>query len=404
MGTESALREQRLEHITEDDNQQIPSDADFLPFADILDDVDWSPDINLDQRRGVGSLDQQKFDRGTETHSFTVGYDLQGAIALATGGSPYTVNAPPVYEAIVRKASNQLNRRTVVWREYHPGAGAAGAGQHLFAVARHCAPDTLTLSGDPEAGSPVAISLEYMAPKARTYTLNQPGSPDTIDVSSTVSESGDVLIRGSSSGVDTRETISLAAGSGSGTTTFEEIYAIEILGDFAGDLSFTMATSGVEVFLAYGSETYQGVEGDKGVPVLPASGERVVDHGGTEQRFIGNQVQFAGQTIAERVNGVELEVANNVESQAVNDKLGQVIEAGPRDITITSTVFGKSTSHQAIDRHLRKLIGDITWSMDLNTITASNATVTDPEGRQRSDGDVFAVKDVEWTSKSISVS
>jgi len=402
MVNESALRDQRLESIQEVDGD-IPADAHYIPFADVVDSIDWTPDVPINPRRGVGSVDQQKFDRGQETHSFSMGYNLQGAIAAADVGGG-NVNAEPVLEAIVRTTNNALERRTVVLREVHAGEGVAGAGRHIYSVARHCVPNSLVFSGDPAANSPVGIELEYMAPKVRTYILDQPGTADTIDIASNVSgENGDIKIRGLSGGSPLTETVTVSSSAATTSNSFSEIYEIEVLGTFDGDLTFSMTGTGNTVFKVLGAVTYWNVEGDKGIPVVPSSGSRVTEHGGTEQRFLSNVINFNTQSIAERINSFELEIANNVDSQGATERLGEVLEAGARDITATATVFGKKASHTSIDRQLRKVVGDLVWNLDLNTITATNATITDTGSRARDEGNVFANVDAEFTGKSITV-
>ena len=114
MVRESALREQRLDSIAENEDGSLPSDGYFIPFADVCESLDWTPDINLNQRTGGGNIDPQKVDRGTETHTFTGSYNLQGSIAAHDIGGSGDVNAPPVLEAMTRLANNKLQRRTIV--------------------------------------------------------------------------------------------------------------------------------------------------------------------------------------------------------------------------------------------------------------------------------------------------
>jgi len=495
MVNESALRDQRVEHIIEEDGA-IPSDADFLPFADVVGSLDWTPDINITTRRGIGTVDLRKFDRGTETHTFSLGYDLQGVIARATAS---LVNAGPVYDALVRDANNELVRRTVIQRELHQGGSPRGTKRELISVARHAAPNSLVLSGDPAANSPVGVELEYMTPRTRTYLLDQPEFDGTLMLIPENAESLDVTIRGmDGAGSDVRETVTIS-GDTETTTVWQELYALRAEAEHTGDLTAkrrmhnpivdyewtlsgsgtgeyyvtlpgggnpdlnqpgsvtgskiadteetpgslsagtwgwgdndslgfstlyvrldddsdpdTLADDGLAItnnyhlnpilFRMWGSESYEGIESDLGIPVLPISGDRRTDHAGAEQRFLNNTVTWGGPTLADKINSLELEVSNNIDSQAFLNSLGEDLGAGGRDIVITSTVFGRTTSHDNIDAALQGLIADIVWNLTDSTLTARNAIITDPGSRARDEGNVFANQDVEFTGKTIEVS
>lgn len=403
MARESALREQRLDSIAENDDGSLPTDGYFIPFADVWDSLDWTPDVNLNQRTGGGNIDPQKFDRGTETHTFTVSYNLQGAIAAHDIGGSGNVNAPPVLEAMTRLANNKLQRRTIVLKETHPGEGVENAGRSIFSVLQHAAPNTIVLSGDPENNTPIGIEIEYMAPKARSHILDQPSAATTLTVESTQSEDGDVKIHGvDDTDSETTVTVSVAGGSATTTASFKEIYAVWLVSDFAGDISVTDG-SGTTFVTLYGSDTYYGVEGDDGIPVTPESGGRETSHGGVEQRFLGNSITYNSSPIAPEINSMELEINNNVDSQAAHNQLGQVLEAGTRDVTLTATLAGDKQSHANIDNALRKIMAKIIWNLDQDTIEVPNATVDDPGSRVRDEEEHFANTDVEFVGQGVNI-
>lgn len=405
MAEESALLPQNTYHVEEEpDTGVIPDTAYLLPFADVVEMYDWTSDVPFNARTGIGNIDKQKFDRGQEEHSFTVEHPLQGAIDEDDVGGGGDVNAVHVLEAIERLANRQLKRRTIIWKTEHPGDGIEGAGRHIYTVARHCAPDVLTLSGDPEDNSPVTVNLEYVSPKIRPYTLDQPDDPDTLDIASTESEDGDVIIEGlDDTDSPLEETVSLVDGEATTSGSFSEIYAVWAEDDFAGDLTVSTTTEENTLITLYGSESYWDIEGDKGIPVLPESGERVDEHGGVEQKFLSNTVDWNGGPIAPEYNSVELEVNNNHDPKNAAGKIGVEYVAGIRDVTLTATVAGEKQANEKVDVILRQLLGDLVWNLDLNTITVPNATVSDPGSKVFNAEEAFANVDVEFTGKGINV-
>lgn len=405
MADSSALLPQEVHHVTENDDLVIPDDGHLLPFADVVDVYDWTSEVPINPRTGVGHIDPQKFDRGQEQHTFSVDFNLQGSIALPTtsDGSVDAVNCAPVYEAIIRKANNMLNRRTIVWKVEHPGEGVDGAGRDVYVVARHCAPNTVTLAGDAEENSPISVSLEYMAPKIRPYTLDQPGSSTTLSVESTESESGDVTIWGlDDTDSETSETLSLTDGSGTTTATFKAIYGVWLETDFAGDVTVTDG-SGTTYTTIYGSETYWGIEGDKGIPATPDSGSKVSTHDGDEQKFLDNTATWQGTALAPEYNSVELEVNNNIETKNTANRIGVELRPSTRETTLSATVAGPKQPNQKADAVIRKLMGDLIWNLSQNTITLPNSVCSDPGSKVYTAEEAFASVDVEFTSKGIEI-
>lgn len=402
---ESALLPQDVLSVQEDNETgELASDGYLIPFADVVDVYDWTSDIPFNQRTGIGHIDPQKFDRGQEEHSFTVEFPLQGAIDTSGDLSgDGDVNAPFVLEAIERLANRQLQKRAILWELEKPGEGVDSAGRSVWVVARHCRPDVLTLSGDPEENSPITVSLEYVSPKVRPYVLDQPGTATTLTVESSVTESGDVMISGvDDTDTETEVTVTVTDGSGTTTASFKEIYAVQLVGDFDGDVT-VMDGSGSTYLTIYGVETYWGVEGDEGIPTTPDSGGKVTSHGGVEQRFLSNTVTWQGGAIAPEYNSLELEVNNNHETKNAAGNLGVEYRAGIRDITLSATVAGEKQSNEKVDVALRQLLGELVWNLDLNTITMANAAVSDPGSKVLNAEEAFASVDVEFTPKGIAV-
>lgn len=406
MADSSAILPQSVHHVEEDDDLAIPDDAHLLPFADVVDVYDWTNEVPINPRTGVGHIDPQKFDRGQEEHTFTTEFNLQGSIAMPaiTDSTVDSVNCAPVYEAIIRKANNMLNRRTVIWKVEHPGEGADGAGRDVYVVARHCAPNTLTLEGDAEDNSPLTVTLEYMAPKVRPYHIDQPGSATTLTIESSTSESGDIEVQGiDDTDTETTETVSLSDGSGTTTATLKEIYAVWAIDDFTGDLTVTDG-SGTTYMTIYGSETYWGIEGDKGVPVTPSSGSKVDTHDGDEQKFLDNTATWQGAALAPEYNSVSLEINNNIETKNTANRIGVELRPSIRETILTATVAGPKQPNQKADAIIRKLMGDLVWNLSQNTITLPNAVCSDSGSKVYTAEEAYASADVEFTSKGINIS
>lgn len=403
MADESALLPQSVLHVQEDKDLVIPDDANFAPFADVVDMYDWSSDVPLNTRYGVGNFNAKKFDRGQESHAFTVDFPLQGLIAEDDIAGTGDVNAEPVYEAIVRLANRMLERRTIVWKVQHPGDGIEDAGRDVYVIARHCLPDVLTLSGDPEENTPLTCSLEYASPKIRPYTLDQPGTASILTVNSTEDEGGDVTIEGLDDTDSTlTETVTVATGTGTTIGSFKEIYGVWCDDEFAGDITIESSVPNTLLTL-YGSATYWDVEMDRGIPILPTTGSRVAGHGGIEQKFLNNTITFDSKAISAEYNSIELEINNNVDTKAGAGRLGLEHRAGIREITLSATIGGQKPANVQASNILRKVTAELVWELDQNTLTMPNSVVSDPGSKVFDSEEAFAMVDTVLTPKDITI-
>lgn len=393
MVKESGLRKHEVLHIKEDSDGSVT--GDLYPFASNINSVEWSPDKNTDERRGIGSADPKDFENGQETHEVTINHDLEGTIGT-TEGTDY---ATPVGEAMVRDADNKIPEvRTIIHKETHENEGTLG-GVRYYTVARHAKPN-VTLSGESESGAPIESELTWNAEKVRKYEIEQPGSAGTLNINSTESEDGTVTLEDDTG---TKQTISVTSGSGStGTDEYSSLRAIHLDTEFDGDVSVDNGSATLAVIK--GANSYGSIEGDRGIPVTPDTGTRNTTFGGSPQKFLGSKVNWDANEIAPELENVEVSVENNFENYARHDQFGQTVEEGNRNITVSASVVGKKQSKDKIMNYLQQKGADFKWELGSSTITVNGAEITDPGSDTKEEGQVFASMDNEFTGTGIALS
>lgn len=82
MVLEAGIRSQRIDSMRESSGT-LPSTGVFVPFGNVVKRFSWTPDASMEARRGIGSVDALGHDTGLESHTATVEYLLQGAMAVA---------------------------------------------------------------------------------------------------------------------------------------------------------------------------------------------------------------------------------------------------------------------------------------------------------------------------------
>lgn len=376
---ESGLRNSRIEWVAESNVGEPPSDPAWNRYSDVVTGITWPPTPNIDEQRGLGSVDPQDFFGGPEDHTLTISYFLQQAIA-----------SDALNDGLTRDNDNELpNSHTIVERSEVFSGGNDGGGIRTYTVALGAYIDEASLPGNPDQGNPIEVQLSYIAEKVRSYEFHQPSSSDTVDLVSTDdADTMDATIEGKDGGTAVSETISLNGTTTVTTTqTFDEIDVIWLASDPAGDVTASLTTSGATIETIHGSATYGGIEGDRGVPPLGA-GSHASAVSGTYERFLDDSVERPGGTdLGEELQSTELVVSNNIDAQARVGTMRRRLTAGPRNITLTAQVFGISESHDKLMQALQVEKNDIVWKLTNSTLTITGAALDEPGERGRTPDD-----------------
>lgn len=393
MADEGGLRDHRTGFVRETTDANgdpvTPTDPEFEPYSDTIRTFEWSPNPGLEAQRGIGDADPNDHHRGPEEHQLTVVYDLQRWF-IDSNGNPHDA----AYDGIARTGDNRLpNTHTVVDREEKFGVAEANTvdgssgpkDQRTYTVGRGGTIDTAAITGDPSDQQPTAIELTYEFVKIRTYKIDQPDASTELAVTSTSADdtTQNVTIEADDG---TSETVTLDGTTNVATSaTFDTIDAIDLDAETEGTVEVYVwdATNAVlEEQLAEisGKSEYEGVEGDLGVPAIGAgSAPGTVDQ--PYETFIGDTIEWGGESLAMDINSVSVEVSNDTDRTPREDSFGQRIHVGNRETELEATVIGESESHDKIMASLQNDKSDIVWTFTGGTLTFPKAPLTDPGGR-----------------------
>jgi len=355
---EGGIRPHRIDSIQESSGT-IDASGTWAPFSSVTKRCDWSPDAGMIARRGIGSVDALGHDTGVETHALTVAYLLQGTLESGT----------PLYEAFHRDADGLIETRTIVDRETHAKGGTDSNGFRVYTVAEGAKPATARLTGDPGSPEPMVAEIVYHCEKVRSYHISQPAAAATLIASG----SGTITVEDDDGVVE-----SFAGTSTAEFTSIDAAYLIE--GALDSTIEVTNGNTSEILLTIYGSEKYNGVEGDRGVPT---DATRVADWFGTDtfEKFLGDTITYGGGNIALDINSLELSIDNSLASTPKHNTLKQRITEGNRVVQVTATVMGEDESHDQIMRHLQNASADIVWTLDNATITVEDAALITPGNR-----------------------
>lgn len=370
MPFESGIRSSRLEWVREDTEGTPPTDPSWSLFSDAHSSSSPSFSPVISERRKVGDYDLIEIVAGAEDHEWEVTYDLQQQIADGTEAA---------YDGMARLTEGELpSSHTIVERNILGGTGTAGGGSRLYYVATGALVNSVDLSGEPESGEPIQVTLGYMVEKLRPYKVDQPSSGTTLDVVSTSANDTSQTLTIEDDGAGTSEDVSLNGTTTVTTTaTFSSIDAARLSAECEGDVTISDG-SGNTLMTIYGSSTYQEREGDLGVPAL-GSGSHASAIGSSYEIFLGDTVQRGGNPFMNDVdiNSIGMTVENNIESTASHQTIGKRLSEGPRDISVNASIFGEKASYDSAIEHLQINASDIVWTLTNTTLTVADAVLTD---------------------------
>lgn len=389
---ESGLRNHRVEFVRESSVGETPTDPSWNLFSDNLDTaLVWTGDAQVEALRGVGDVDPQAHFQGPEDHSASISYHLQ---QFFVDGSGNPLDAAG--DALLRDSSNDIpNTHTVVDRGDH-------GSFRTYTVLRGAYPNIDEVAGDPSSGLPVLVSLEYEARKGRSYRVNQPDDAgETLTISSTSANDTMDLELESDDGT-TSETVTLNGTTDvTSTETYSSLDAFELSAEPEGNVTISDSGGNTLVTL-YGTQEYDGVAGDTGVPAL-GSGSHASAYGSSYEQFLDDRVTRGGSNLAVEIRGSTFSVDNGYEKSGIVGGKAQAIHAGQREAEFTATVAGNYESHDAMDEHLRGTEADVVWEFDGGSVTFLNAVYSEAGEVGPESGDVISEVESTFVCQGIDV-
>jgi hypothetical protein len=401
MPFEAGIGALRANFIRETTPGTTPTNPDWLRFSDEMDSIGgWVPNANLAARTAIGSPDVQGFSIGAEDHEVSVSYKLQRW--LTTSGE---VPNDALADGLLRDANGFLpNTHSFLSRQILSNEGTQSGGDlHIYTYGTGGKFETARLSGDPGDSEPVLAEGTYRFEKVRSYAVSQPNASTTMTVvsSSTADTSQDVEVENLAG--STSETISLNGTTPvAGATSFTDVGAVRLSAETAGDVTVTFTTGSETCVVILGSESHQNIEGDLGLPLL-GTGSYEAALNTSFEHILGDTITKGGSAIDVNVMTMAIEVANNIQADAVTRQKTKVLNEGMRDLTAQATVFSARGSHDATIEHLKATAGDIVWTLDGGTITLAASVLTAPGPRTYEKGAATMQRDNTFTGTDLTI-
>ncbi len=398
MPLESPYRNHRIEFIREVAGV-TPTDPAWLLFSDSVQDMGSASAAVIHDMMKVGSVDVIGFERGVDDASFRIVYYLQRWIVDGPG-NPLDASG----DGMQRSADNETpSPHTIVVRRSDATGGADAGGKRIYTVCEGAEPNTVTIEGEPGSGEPVKVTIDYLATKIRSYEIDQPAASGTITVESTDATDTTQTVTVEDEGAGTSEGVAL-----NGTTpvasasSFADIDAALLSAQTKGDV---IIKKGANTLLTIeGKDSYDGVEGDLGTPLL-GSGSHASAIGGAYEKFLGDTVERPGGTsLDDNIASISLTVNNNIEAEATHNTFKKRLSAGRRVVQVKANVFSDRASPKALNEQLTLTANDIVWTMTGGTITAVGAVMKDSGGRKTTLGQAIAQQGETFESKGLTVS
>lgn len=406
---EGGLRNHRTEFVRESAFGEAPADPGFLKYSDTVNTFSWSSDSVTEPRRGLGSPDPVGFLKGPETHEISVAYALIKWFS-STGDA--------AYDGLVRNADNLLPAsHTIVDREDKQAinadqtvSGNASYDTRIYTVANGGMIDEVAITGDPSDSQPVTVELTYLAQKVRSYQIDQPDSGTYLVVNSTSANDTSQTLTIEDEGAATTEDVALNGTSDVSTSSqFDNIDALSLNGETEGDVrvyindgSDTSPTQGDQLAEISGQTTYNGVEGDLGVPALGAGSHEALSSPAPEV-FIGDSIDRGGSPVPYEIPSATVTVANNIEETERSSGYGMALHPGNREITMEASMFGESMTHDLLVDHLQTEAQSIDWTLDGGTLTLEGAVLQDAGERAAEEGQAVMTTDNTFQADGITI-
>lgn len=400
MSYESGIRALRLEFVRESTYNTPPTNPAWMLYSDAVQSFSVSPTASVNPRGNIGTPDVVNFNSGTESHEFSVTYDLQ---RFFVDGSGDPLDAAG--DGMKRLTDGQLPAsHTVVGRARAGNDGVQSGGSYIYYVATGAKINSVSLGGEPESGDPIVVTLDYMCRKLRAYQIDQPAASGTITVESTSASDTTQSITIEDVDAGTSETIDLNGTTPvSSTSSFASIDAAWLDAECVGDVIIKKSTD--TLMTIYGQASYDDREGDLGVPLL-GSGSHGSAIGSAYENILGDTITRGGVALGidADISSVSISIDNGIETSSTIYSIGKVLSEGMRTITLNASVFGPTGSYDAMVDHLRTVESDIVWTLTGGTVTLTGAAMTSLGSIARDTGMAILSVDNTFQSKGLTMS
>lgn len=360
--SENALQDIRLEWAEESTVGDPPTDPDWQAFSGEIDEVSASIDGGKEATDSLGFRDFIEMYRSVEESDLTVNYAQYNFPVDPSGNIVDPIGYP------MTLPEGEWPSLTVTMRRDVASGGKDGAGYREFLVAYGARPTAATLDGDPSAAEAIPQELSLPAATIRPHIVHQPSASTELAVrSSDPADTVDVTIE--SEGATTSETVTLPGADPNTvvtTTTFDDIDAIYVNGEHAGDIMVGTddGSGAVDVELLEKPLTGTNTDGVDSVEGIPPTGEgsHATVPSGPGTTFLETRTEWAGGDIGTRLHTLDLsaEVDSSREPQAETRR--QAIDVGQRTVEFSADVAGPYSSSAKIKQHLRDMEGDLIYA------------------------------------------
>jgi hypothetical protein len=372
-----------------------------LLYSDAVQNVSFNPTASISARGNVGSPDIANFNAGTESHEFSITYDLQNFFVDAT---PDPVDAAG--DGMLRLADGSLpSSHSVVSRDAAGDLGADGGGSRIYTVATGALINNVELSGDPENGDPIVVSLSYLCENMRLYKIDQPSAGTTLEAVSTSADDITQTVTVEDDDAAMTEDIGPLTGVTpvTGSSSFTSIDSINLDLECVGDV--TISDGSVDLAIIYGSESYNNRGGDLGTPLL-ASGSHATAIGSGYETILGDSIERpSGTSMLDPacISSVSMSIDNSIEASSCVFTIGKKLNEGARTVELSSTLFSPSGSYDSAVEHLQAVQNNIVWTLTGGTVTLTDAVMTSIGSLARDTGMALMTVDNTFQGKSVTL-
>ena len=396
---EAGLRKGTVHFVRETTRGATPSNPAWRLFGDTVENFSATPEAALYMRRGLGSPYVLGFTGGSETHSLNVNYQMQRFLA----GNDPDASA----DGFLRDVDNRLaNSHSILQILNIHAGGAQNQGRRIFTVVKGAVIGQATLSGTPGSGQPNTVALEYSAESIRSYLIEKPAAT-AASVAVVSSNAADTTQKVRIANGATSEEVTLTGTTAVSTTaTWSDIDGISIDAETEGDIEVSQGTGTSKKVLCviYGKDSYQGRQGDLGVPFIGTGSFESSLSSVAYESFVGSRFERpVGTSIGEYVMGIELTVNNSLENKPRATSPSPIIYEGDAEVTFTANVFGTADTHDKIMQHLRIVSSNFRWFLTnpKKRLNVLGAVVSSPGARELQPSQAVMERGVQFTGTTL---
>lgn len=410
---------------------QTPTDPAWRLYSSVVSTTEPESSKEDRGRRGLGDVDYIDKNQAQETHELTVEYDLERFPVDGSGN-----NIDPVADAAGRNVDGELEathsfmqvvqrgqliaRNTVhekwfarsdVSASDHPSGSDPGAERRAtteVAYARGGHPEEVAVGVNADDNALVTVEYPYQFQKMRMYQFDDPADVGYLHVVSTDAGDTNLSVTIENDDASTTEDVTTdgtdATTAVATTSTFDDIGRVWVDGEHTGSIliydddgsgSGTAGSPAQLCGVIKGSELYDGIEDDRGVPPL---GSGSLDDGTSldgKQYAIGAEVYWEGRALADYHQGTSLTISNDIGEEAATDMgLQMARQAGTREITAETTAFGETASHDHVGDFFEGLEGEYEIRLTDGDITLPRAFISEGGNAAREEGEAFLLPEV----------